>query len=177
MLQRNYHTHTYRCQHATGDVIDYANAAIDAGLTTLGMSDHAAMPDNRWNNVRMSMPELDDYEGEEDRYCIRILTPLILNDNYVALRESIINTLKSIDMTWKELQEYRKYKKPAYQIDIMIDREGDCESIVINIRGRESCIIEHCILDWKHAQRSAAAAGGCLCVSDSRSWCCAAAVD
>ena len=62
MLQRNYHTHTYRCQHATGDVIDYAKAAIDGGLTTLGMSDHAALPDNRWNNVRMSMPELDDYE-------------------------------------------------------------------------------------------------------------------
>ncbi|MGA0127573.1 MAG: PHP domain-containing protein, partial [bacterium] len=62
MLQRNYHTHTYRCQHATGDVIDYAKAAIEAGLTTLGMSDHAALPDNRWNNVRMSMPELDDYE-------------------------------------------------------------------------------------------------------------------
>ena len=65
MLQRNYHTHTYRCQHATGDVIDYAKAAIEAGLTTLGMSDHAALPDNRWNNVRMSMPELDDYEERQ----------------------------------------------------------------------------------------------------------------
>ena len=30
MLQRNYHTHTYRCKHATGDVIDYAKAAIEA---------------------------------------------------------------------------------------------------------------------------------------------------
>ena len=62
MLQRNYHTHTYRCHHATGDVIDYAKAAIEAGLTTLGMSDHVALPDNRWNNVRMLMAELDDYE-------------------------------------------------------------------------------------------------------------------
>ena len=79
-----------------------------------------------WASYLKRRAELDDYEGEEDRYSIRIRTPLILNDNYVALRESIINTLKSIDMTWKELQEYRKYKKPAYQIDIMIDREGDC---------------------------------------------------
>ena len=70
MLQRNYHTHTYRCHHATGDVIDYAKAAIEAGLTTLGMSDHVALPDNRWNNVRMSMPELDDYE-EAIEYCSR----------------------------------------------------------------------------------------------------------
>ena len=73
MLQRNYHTHTYRCQHATGDVIDYAKAAIDGGLTTLGMSDHAALPDNRWNNVRMSMPELDDYEEAIEgnvRHCV-----------------------------------------------------------------------------------------------------------
>ena len=67
MLQRNYHTHTYRCKHATGDVIDYAKAAIEADLTTLGMSDHAALPDNRWNNVRMSMLELDDYEDVNEK--------------------------------------------------------------------------------------------------------------
>lgn len=63
MLTRNYHTHTYRCQHALGDVSDYAAAALEAGLTTLGMSDHAALPDDRWQTVRMAFHELDGYEA------------------------------------------------------------------------------------------------------------------
>lgn len=59
---KNYHTHTFRCGHATGDAIDYAEAAYAQGAMVLGISDHAALPDNRWLDVRMSFDELDDYE-------------------------------------------------------------------------------------------------------------------
>lgn len=59
---KNYHTHTFRCQHATGDVIDYAKAAEAQGVTVLGMSDHVPLPSNRWPDVRMPMSQLDDYE-------------------------------------------------------------------------------------------------------------------
>ncbi|MFO7976902.1 MAG: histidinol-phosphatase [Candidatus Hydrogenedentota bacterium] len=64
-MKSNYHTHTYRCKHATGDVADYCRAAKDAGLTVLGISDHAALPDNRWRSVRM------DY-AEREAYCAAI---------------------------------------------------------------------------------------------------------
>lgn len=57
----NFHTHTYRCKHATGDVEDYCRAAVAAGMKTLGFSDHAALPDDRWPHVRMAMSELDGY--------------------------------------------------------------------------------------------------------------------
>jgi histidinol-phosphatase (PHP family) len=57
------HTHTYRCQHATGDVPDYARVAAAGGCAVLGISDHAPLPDGRWEGVRMAMPELDDYEA------------------------------------------------------------------------------------------------------------------
>ena len=58
---KNYHTHTYRCRHATGDVMDYATIALDQGGTVLGISDHAPLPDGRWPDVRMRMDELGGY--------------------------------------------------------------------------------------------------------------------
>lgn len=60
-LTRNYHTHTHRCKHATQDVSDYCQAALDQGLTVLGISDHTALPDNRWPHIRMDIEELPGY--------------------------------------------------------------------------------------------------------------------
>ncbi len=60
----DYHMHTPRCNHATGDVRDYANAAIQCGLTEIGMSDHSPMPggfDKAW---RMDRSELPSYLKE-----------------------------------------------------------------------------------------------------------------
>ena len=57
----NYHSHTYRCKHATGEVVEFVNAACEAGLEIFGVSDHAAFPDDRWPDVRMRYEELDDY--------------------------------------------------------------------------------------------------------------------
>lgn len=42
----NYHTHTALCHHASGEIRDYAIAAVEAGLTTLGYSCHAPYPFN-----------------------------------------------------------------------------------------------------------------------------------
>ncbi|MCK5198693.1 MAG: hypothetical protein KAR21_10100, partial [Spirochaetales bacterium] len=69
----NFHSHTWRCKHATGTVKDYVDAAISAVGATgrspllhespiLGISDHTPLPDNRWSHVRMDMSELDAYE-------------------------------------------------------------------------------------------------------------------
>ena len=62
VLQCNLHSHTYRCKHATGDVIDYVRAAEKAGARVYGVSDHAPMPDGRHSGVRMAMSELDGYQ-------------------------------------------------------------------------------------------------------------------
>ena len=37
----NYHTHTYRCNHATGVEEDYIKRAISCGVKIMGFSDHA----------------------------------------------------------------------------------------------------------------------------------------
>ena len=45
MFSCNYHTHTKRCGHATGEDEDYVLEAIGQGFRTLGFSDHAMLPD------------------------------------------------------------------------------------------------------------------------------------
>ncbi len=59
----NYHTHTFRCEHATGDCLDYARVAAAAGLAILGFSDHTPLPDGRWDDMRMSLAQFDEYEA------------------------------------------------------------------------------------------------------------------
>lgn len=60
----NYHTHTYRCNHAVGSERDYVLAAIDAGIKVLGFSDHSPLPfpeNYDSSRIRMSMDELPEY--------------------------------------------------------------------------------------------------------------------
>lgn len=67
MIKANYHTHTYRCGHAGGEDYEYVEAAIKAGIKTLGFSDHApykhielgyAMDDERLSEYALSINRL-----------------------------------------------------------------------------------------------------------------------
>lgn len=40
-MKVNYHTHTALCRHASGEMKDYVEKAIEAGIEKLGFSDHA----------------------------------------------------------------------------------------------------------------------------------------
>ena len=37
----NFHTHTYRCHHASGTDREYVESAIRAGVKVLGFADHS----------------------------------------------------------------------------------------------------------------------------------------
>lgn len=39
-MDYNYHTHTYRCGHASGTIEDYINRSIACGIKVIGFSDH-----------------------------------------------------------------------------------------------------------------------------------------
>ncbi|MCZ6886981.1 MAG: histidinol-phosphatase [Gammaproteobacteria bacterium] len=65
--KHNFHTHTYRCKHAKGDIDDYCEAAVAMGMETLGFSDHSALPDDRWIRARMPFEDLHEYIGAIDR--------------------------------------------------------------------------------------------------------------
>ena len=55
----NYHTHTTRCNHASGADREYVKAAIQSGVKVLGFSDHAPFPDRSF--VGMTPDILPEY--------------------------------------------------------------------------------------------------------------------
>ncbi|MBE6989972.1 MAG: PHP domain-containing protein [Ruminococcaceae bacterium] len=59
----NYHTHTWRCNHAEPDERAYIEAAIAAGIRILGFADHTPcpFPDGHTSYFRMSLAQSGDY--------------------------------------------------------------------------------------------------------------------
>ena len=57
----NWHSHTFRCKHAAGDIKDYCEQAVKAGLKVIGVSDHGPTKDGRWSGVRMDYSLMPDY--------------------------------------------------------------------------------------------------------------------
>lgn len=59
----NYHTHTWRCNHASGTEREYVDAALQAGLKILGFSDHGPyiFPGDYYSNFRMKLRDLEGY--------------------------------------------------------------------------------------------------------------------
>lgn len=62
-MKTNLHTHTWRCRHAQGTEQEYIEAALRAGIETLGFSDHAPIcfPDNYYSTYRMFPEQTADY--------------------------------------------------------------------------------------------------------------------
>lgn len=59
----NYHTHTYRCRHASGTEEAYVKAAMEMGLDTFGFSDHSPywFGCDYYSTYRMFPEQLPDY--------------------------------------------------------------------------------------------------------------------
>ena len=74
----NYHTHTVRCHHASGNEEDFVLRAIDKGLQIFGFSDHVPMPfpDGHQSGFRVFREDLEDYVRTvhklRDQYADRI---------------------------------------------------------------------------------------------------------
>lgn len=59
----NYHTHTSRCNHASGEEREYVECAIRGGLKILGFSDHTPQyfPNGYYSDFRMRTDEFENY--------------------------------------------------------------------------------------------------------------------
>ena len=62
-MTANYHTHTWRCNHATGREEDYVRNAIGRNFEILGFSDHTpyCFPHGYESGFRMRLDQLRDY--------------------------------------------------------------------------------------------------------------------
>ena len=84
----NYHTHTWRCNHATGREEEYVQAALERGFKVLGFSDHTPyfFPGEYYSGFRMRMEQFQDYcdtiRNLRNRYSGQIEIPLGLELEY-----------------------------------------------------------------------------------------------
>ena len=87
----NYHTHTFRCQHANGTVEDYVREAIAKGFDILGMSDHVPYPHYEFG-YRMPMAEIWDYiyevEDAQKKYGKQLQILLGFESEYLCAKRS-----------------------------------------------------------------------------------------
>lgn len=62
-MKVNLHTHTVRCNHATGAEAEYIERALNAGMESLGFSDHTPyfFPGDHYSSFRMRPEQLEDY--------------------------------------------------------------------------------------------------------------------
>ena len=105
----NYHTHTYRCQHASGKDEDYVKAALEMGLKTLGFSDHSPWKYQSSFKPRMRM-ELKDFND----YAQSILN---LKEKY----KDEIKILLGVEAEYfPEYMEWFKTFKEEYRLDYVI---------------------------------------------------------
>ena len=87
-MKANYHTHTWRCNHAEGNEKQYVENALKAGLEILGFADHTpyVFPGSYYSGFRMAMEQLPGYVNTvlrlREEYAGRIEIPLGLETEY-----------------------------------------------------------------------------------------------
>lgn len=62
-MDYNYHTHTYRCHHATGTEREYVERAVANGIKYMGFSEHMPFmfPDGHQSHYRMWVEDVKSY--------------------------------------------------------------------------------------------------------------------
>ena len=60
-MPADYHTHTPLCMHAEGEPEQFIDAAIAAGVTEYGISDHAPVGKEFFDDWRMLDAQLPEY--------------------------------------------------------------------------------------------------------------------
>ena len=102
MIKNNYHTHTIRCGHASGEDEEYILEAIALGYTELGFTDHIMLPDHQQPGIRGNYNLLDDYidsltalkEKYKDKITIRIGFEAEAMKHYFPYYKHLLETKK-----------------------------------------------------------------------------------
>ncbi|MDF9825646.1 histidinol-phosphatase (PHP family) [Breznakia sp. PF5-3] len=105
MQNFNYHTHTYRCGHATGEDEEYIKNAIKGGFKTLGFSEHLGYQGWDDKKERIDFNKVDTY----------------IRDMY-ALKEKYKNQIDlKIGFEFEYFEDHEEYLKSIYdKVDYMI---------------------------------------------------------
>ena len=106
---KNYHTHTTRCMHAVGSEEEYILAALSAGYTELGFSDHTPWHyDSGYHaTMRMDESQLEDY----------VHTLSVLRDKY---KDKISIKIGLECEYFEDKMDWLKERLETYKLDYII---------------------------------------------------------
>jgi len=109
----NYHTHTWRCNHATGREEEYVQAALDRGFEILGFADHTPyfFPEGHYSGFRMRPEQLRDYCDTvrllQKAYAGKIRLPLGLElEYYPGLINQLLPVLRDAGIEYLLLGQH-----------------------------------------------------------------------
>ena len=112
-MKANYHTHTWRCNHASGNERQYVENALKAGLEILGFADHTPyiFKGNYYSTFRMAMEQLPGYVDTvlalRERYANRIDIPLGLEAEYYPRHfEELLSRLREYPIDYLILGQH-----------------------------------------------------------------------
>lgn len=95
-LPADYHMHTPLCLHATGEPVELAAHALEAGLEEIGFSDHNPMPQDGFDDWRMKASELDAYVAKVEqarRAYPQLVIKLAMEVDYIPGYEAWVRDL------------------------------------------------------------------------------------
>lgn len=109
----NYHTHTWRCNHATGREEAYVQAALERHFEILGFSDHApyCFPNGYVSGFRMRLDQLLDYCNIvrllQKKYAGQIQIPLgVEMEYYPAYFAETLKVLQDVGIEYMLLGQH-----------------------------------------------------------------------
>lgn len=114
----NYHTHTRWCNHGTGEIEDYIEAAIAAGLKEIAITEHVPHKDNI-DSRRMQWEEFETFNAELD--------------NAIEKYKKQIRVIKGFECEYypEALEQYKRFRD-EYHYEILVlgqhrstDRKND----------------------------------------------------
>lgn len=134
----NLHTHTYRCNHASGKDEEYVIKAIENGYSTIGFSDHAPylFPNGYVSSFRMLPNEAEGYAKSinslKEKYKGKIDIKLGLElEYYPALFKKEIEFLKTFNYDYlilgqhyvdNEYEDYAIYSDSPTKSTAVLDK-------------------------------------------------------
>ena len=145
-ITSNYHTHTFRCGHATGEDEQYVQCAIEAGIKVLGFSDHTPWPGLLQPKIRMSEDLLDNYvksltflkEKYKDQIEIHIGLEVEFIDEFVPFYEWMKKEKGIEYMILGQHGEYNETEGAYFYNHFKNDREKAGRYVEQLLKGMES---------------------------------------